>query len=57
MWLLTVALPLPSEYNVSLSISNILLGIGVASAIGVLSGALPAYAAANLNPVDAINSK
>lgn len=57
VWLLTVALPLPSEYNVSLSISNILLGIGVASAIGVLSGALPAYAAANLNPVDAINSK
>lgn len=57
VWILILLAPIPDNYEVSLSIGNILMGIGVASLIGVLSGALPAYSAANLNPVDAINSK
>ena len=50
-------IPFPPTYPVSLSLYNIFLGIAVASVIGILSGAIPAYRAANLNPVDAINSK
>lgn len=57
VWILILVAPIPDNYEVSLSLGNILMGIGVASIIGILSGALPAYAAANLNPVDAINSK
>ncbi len=57
VWLLTLIIPVPPTYDVSLSLSNIFLAIIVASVIGILSGALPAYTAANLNPVDAINSK
>ena len=49
--------PIPAEYQVALSFSNTLKGILIASVIGVLSGILPAWSAARLNPVDAINSK
>ena len=49
--------PIPAEYNVHLTFSNILSGVAIASIIGILSGILPAWSAARLNPVDAINSK
>ena len=39
------------------SAGNILWGVAIASIIGVLSGILPAWKGASLNPVDAINSK
>ena len=55
--ILILVIPVPPSYDITLSFSNILLAITVASVIGILSGALPAYSAANLNPVDAINSK
>lgn len=50
---------LPSEegFTVSLSIINIIKGMLIAIIIGLISGVAPAYVAANLNPVDAINSK
>lgn len=35
---------------------NIILGIGVAGFIGLLSGLIPAYSASKLNPVDAMRS-
>lgn len=49
--------PIPPEYEVTLTFGNILAGVLIASIIGILSGMIPAHAAANLNPVDAINSK
>ncbi len=42
--------------EVTLSFSNILLGLGVSTAIGTLSGIIPSAQAANLDPVIAIRS-
>lgn len=42
------------EYNISLGINNILLGICVSIVIGVISGIIPAYSASKLDPVEAI---
>ena len=44
--------PIPAEYDVHLTFSNILSGVAIASIIGILSGILPAWSAARLNPVD-----
>ncbi len=43
--------------KVSLSVSNIVLGLGVSAVIGMLSGIIPAVLASNLDPVIAIRSK
>ncbi len=43
--------------EVTLSLKNIILGLGVSSVIGVLSGVIPAASAARLDPVIAIRSK
>jgi len=45
------------EFQVTLTLGNILRGVIVSSAIGLIAGIVPAYMAAHLNPVDAINSK
>jgi len=44
------------DLQVSLTIGNIALGLGVASAIGIVSGIVPAAVAARLDPVAAIRS-
>ncbi|WP_299761049.1 ABC transporter permease [uncultured Pontibacter sp.] len=43
--------------EVTLSVSNIILGLGVSAVIGMLSGIIPAVLASNLDPVIAIRSK
>jgi putative ABC transport system permease protein len=43
--------------DVILSKTNITIGLGVASTIGILFGIIPAMLAARMNPVDAIRSK
>jgi putative ABC transport system permease protein len=40
-----------------LSIKNIMLGLGVSSVVGVVAGLLPAFSAANMDPVEAIRSQ
>lgn len=44
------------DLQVSLTMGNIALGLGVASAIGIVSGIVPAAVAARLDPVAAIRS-
>jgi putative ABC transport system permease protein len=43
--------------DIVLSTNNIILGVAIASFIGVISGIVPAWQASRLNPVDAIRSK
>jgi len=45
------------SFPMELSAYNIIRGLVISSVIGVVAGFIPAYTAARLNPVDAINSK
>ena len=55
--LLVLAVGSNESFPMQLSAYNIIRGLLISSVIGIVSGFLPAYTAANLNPVDAINSK
>jgi putative ABC transport system permease protein len=44
------------DFELSLTMSNIFLGLGVSFVIGLVSGFIPAFNASRLNPVDAIRS-
>ncbi len=44
-------------FPMTLSFYNIFRGLAISSIIGIIAGFIPAYTAANLNPVEAINSK
>jgi ABC-type antimicrobial peptide transport system, permease component len=45
------------QFPITLSLGNILQGLMISSVIGIVAGFVPARNAANLNPVEAINSK
>ncbi|MCL1973863.1 MAG: ABC transporter permease [Bacteroidetes bacterium] len=45
------------DFQMTLTLGNILRGVIVSTAIGLVAGILPAYMAAHLNPVVAINAK
>lgn len=53
---LTTLLTKASGFEIVLYLNNIVLGVGVSLAIGVISGFWPAYAASRLDPVEAIRS-
>ncbi len=55
VWLMSFAKL--GDLEIVLSAQNILLGVGVSSGIGMLSGLLPALSAARLDPVVAIRAK
>jgi putative ABC transport system permease protein len=44
-------------FSITLTLGNIIRGIAISGTIGIVSGFIPAYTAARLNPVEAINSK
>lgn len=44
------------DFTVSLTMDNIVLGIGISSAIGLVSGIFPAWQGARMDPVVAINT-
>ncbi len=45
-----------NDFTISLTMSNISLGLIVSGAIGIISGFAPAWSASRLNPVEAINT-
>ena len=45
------------DFELVLSIKNILVGLGISAGVGLLAGFIPAYSASRLNPVVAIQSK
>jgi putative ABC transport system permease protein len=45
-----------TDFTVSLTMGNIILGLTISSIIGIVSGFAPAYSAAKMDPVTAINS-
>jgi putative ABC transport system permease protein len=46
-----------TEFNISLTVDNIVLGLFVSATIGMISGFAPAWKASKLSPVEAINTK
>ena len=50
------AISLSGDFSVYLTMDNILLGIGVSSLIGLISGIFPAWQGARMDPVVAINT-
>lgn len=44
------------EFNLVLSYGNIILGLIISAAIGIISGFVPAYKASRMSPVDAIRT-
>ncbi|MDR0660129.1 MAG: ABC transporter permease [Prevotellaceae bacterium] len=45
------------DFELVLSIKNIIIGLGISAGVGLLAGFIPAYSASRLNPVVAIQSK
>jgi putative ABC transport system permease protein len=56
VWGIATAVSSLLDFPFILSFGNIMLGTGLSAAIGILSGILPARAAARLDPVEAIRS-
>ncbi|MGC9341862.1 MAG: ABC transporter permease [Bacteroidales bacterium] len=52
----TVIINQITEFTISLTLGNIVSGLTISSIIGIISGIAPAYSAAKLSPVNAINT-
>lgn len=57
VFLVVLAMKGNESFPMQLSFYNVIRGLAISSIIGVVAGFIPAYTAANLNPVEAINSK
>jgi len=44
-------------FEISVSFRNVVTGLSISATIGIISGFIPAYTAAKLDPVEAINAK
>ena len=56
VWGITVLLTKAFEFEFVLGLGNIIIGTSLATAIGLVSGILPAISASRLDPVEAIRS-
>jgi putative ABC transport system permease protein len=54
--ILTIVVSLAFSFHLVLTEGNILLGIGVSAAIGLVSGIIPAWTASKLDPVEAMRT-
>ena len=57
IFLLTLAASTLLDFDIALSLNNILTGIIISSVIGLISGIAPALTASRLDPVEAIRAK
>lgn len=53
----TLAVTHGLDFNVSLTLPNIIRGLLISAVIGIVSGFVPAWVASRLSPVEAINTK
>ncbi|MEN8201887.1 MAG: ABC transporter permease [Bacteroidota bacterium] len=56
VFILATVITLSSDFAVYLTMENIMLGIGISSLIGLVSGIFPAWQGARMDPVVAINT-
>ncbi|MEE2700189.1 MAG: ABC transporter permease [Bacteroidota bacterium] len=56
VWVLSAIGSKILDFNLNLTIENIILGLSVSAIIGMISGIIPALSASKLDPVDAIRS-
>lgn len=52
----TTLISYTTEFNITLTMGNVMVGLFVSGIIGIISGFAPAHSASRLNPVEAINS-
>lgn len=56
VFMLAIAITASGDFSVYLTMDNIVLGIGISSLIGLVSGIFPAWQGARMDPVVAINT-
>jgi putative ABC transport system permease protein len=55
-WIITALGKDAIEMEISLTVTNVILGFTISILIGIISGFIPAYSASQLDPVEAIRS-
>ncbi|MBK7937043.1 MAG: FtsX-like permease family protein [Lewinellaceae bacterium] len=54
IWLITEIITQAIDFDIHLSMANVLIGVLTSIAVGVLSGLIPASQASRMDPVEAI---
>jgi len=54
IWLISLLISSITPFQLILTLENVLIGIGLSSFIGIISGFIPSLQAANLDPIEAI---